>query len=189
MANRSTSSSHPAVISRVRSASGPLRRDPALRRAEVLCALRERDEDLAFLAQLTSMGLKPLSRSERALSDSLRSELAALGLCVASCSRRTEAGGIVEETIFSRHGALLEIYRGAFLGQSLRLTPELGRLEGYLFGFPPCCVAAYIKRPYAPNSLAREDQATLFHWACEGCTITPRLLPHYRGVLEEVRGA
>ncbi len=189
MANRTASAPHTAVMPRVRSASGPLRRDPALRRAEILRSLRERDEDLAFLAQLTSTGLKPLSRFERALTDPLRSELVALGLSVASSSRRTEAGGVVEETIFSRHGALLEIYRGAFLGQSLRLSPELGRLEGYLFGFPPCCVAAYIKRPYAPNSLAREDQATLFHWACEGCTITPLLLPRYREALEVVREA
>lgn len=189
MANRPASAPHAAVKPRTRSASGPLRRDPALRRAELLSSLRDRDEDLALLAHLTAIGVKPLSRYERPLTDPLRSELIALGLSLGVCSRRTEAGGEVEETVFSRHTALIDVYREAFDDKPLRLSRELGRLEGYLFGFPPCCVAAYIDRPYAPNSLSREDQATLFHWACDGCTITPLLLPRYRDALAVVRGA
>lgn len=174
---------------RTRTASGPLRRDPALRRAELLARLRERDEDLAFLAQLTAAGLKPLSRYERPLNDTLKSELTAFGLSLGTCTRRTEAGGAVEETIFSRSAQLLDIYREAFDNGPLRLSSELGRLEGYLFGFPPCCVAAYIAKPYSPNQLSRDDQALLFHWACDGCAITPLLLPRYREALRVVREA
>ncbi|MCB9701532.1 MAG: hypothetical protein H6711_06560 [Myxococcales bacterium] len=177
------------MIPRSHPASGPLRRDPAKRRADNLRRLREHDEDLAYLAQLTCVGLKPLSRYERPLNDGLRAELVALGLVQRTCRRRTEEGGEVDETVFSRHTPLLEIYRQAFDGGPLRLSRELGMLEGYLFGFPPCCVSAYLARPYAPNGLDREEQAILFHWACSGCSITPLLLPRYREALAAVREA
>jgi len=189
MANRPASAPHTALRTRTRSASGPLRRDPAVRRAEILCKLREADEDLALLALLTARGVKPLSRYERPLSDALRSELAGLGLSIRVGTRKTQAGGSIEEVVLSRHQALLEMYRGAFDGASLRLSRELGQLEGYLFGFPPCCVAAFIREPYAPNSLSREEQAVLFHWACDECAITPILLPLYRDALASVREA
>lgn len=157
-------------------------------RTDNLRRLRQHDEDLAYLAQLTLGGLKPLSRYERRLTAEQRADLQALGLHWQANTRRTEQGGEVEETIFSRSQALVELYREAFAHSPLRLSRELGLLEGYLFGFPPCCVSAYLARPYAENGLGRDEQAILFHWACPGCSITPLLLPRYRDALALVRG-
>ncbi|MEZ4452728.1 MAG: hypothetical protein R3B09_24925 [Nannocystaceae bacterium] len=157
-------------------------------RSDNLRRLRQHDEDLAYLAQLTISGLKPLSRYERRLTVEHRQELQALGLHWQVNGRRTEQGGEVEETIFSRSPELVALYCQAFADSPLRQSRELGLLEGYLFGFPPCCVAAYLAKPYAENGLGRDDQAILFHWACAGCSITPLLLPRYRDALALVRG-
>jgi hypothetical protein len=62
------------------------------------------------------------------------------------------------------------------------------RFEGYLLGFPPCCVDEYIRRPYAKNGLADEKQKLLFHWTCRNCKITKFLLPAYEKVYNLLNG-
>lgn len=154
---------------------------------EALGRLARIDEDLAYLALLTSQGLKPLSRYEKPLTAKSCEDLEALGLCWATHERLTDTGCAVEETVMSRHRELIEVYRTSFAGRPLRIDRRLGLLEGYLFGFPPCCVLAYLDRPYAANDLPAEDQAILFHWACPGCRITPLLVPRYQRALQALQ--
>ena len=52
--------------------------------------------------------------------------------------------------------------------------------EGFLFGYPPCCVNEYIRHPYTQNGFTTEQQKILFHWACKNCEVTPFILPVYQ---------
>lgn len=154
---------------------GPLRRLAAV------------DFELALLAVLVVEGWKPLARWEHALTAERHDDLAALGLRSRSIRRSTAAGTLVLETVLSRDTGTLDLYAEAFDETPLRISPAQARLEGWLLGFPPCCVMAYVEHGYAANGLEREAQAELFHWACPGCTITPRLLPKLRDVTRRLR--
>jgi hypothetical protein len=143
------------------------------------------DPQLAYLVQLTRYGLKPLSRWEGRLGDRERDVIASTGLELDTITRRTRIGRKVHQTVFARSRRATDFYRGRFEGTPLRHTPEEIRLEGQLFGYPSCCVDAFIRRPYTPNRLDREDQEILFHWACPDCVVTPGLLRDYRRVHTE----
>lgn len=143
--------------------------------------------ELALLAVLVVEGWKPLARWEHPLPPERHDDLAALGLSTRRIRRHTPAGALVHETVLSRHVGLLELYAEAFDGTSLRIDTAQARLEGWLFGFPPCCVMAYVEHGYAPNTLPPGEQAELFHWACPGCAITPRILPHHRDIVRRLR--
>lgn len=145
------------------------------------------DLDFAYLAVLTATGVKPLSRHEGPLPDEARQWLRALGLDVAVNKRRAGSERCVEETVFARAASLVRLYERAFAGAPLHGGAALGRLEGWLFGFPSCCVAAYLEHPYVPNGLPEADQVVLFHWACPGCVITPLLVPAYRDLFAQVQ--
>jgi hypothetical protein len=142
--------------------------------------LREHDLQLAFLALLTLKGVKPTSRWERALGEAEREALRGLGLTVRAVQRHTLEGGEVVETLFSTDPDRLEEYAARFEGRPLDKSQPTRRFEGNAFGYPSCCVEAFVRAPYQPNDLAREDQELLFHWACPGCRETPDLLPLYR---------
>ncbi len=62
------------------------------------------------------------------------------------------------------------------------------RTEGFLFGYPSCCVSEFVRRPYKPNGLDRRTQSMLFHWACEECRSTADLIPYYRSSHDSVSG-
>ena len=145
------------------------------------------DFELALLAVLVVEGWKPLARWEHGLPAARHDDLAALGLRSRAIRRRTTAGTVVLETAISRDTGPIELYAEALDHTPLRIDAALARLEGWLFGFPPCCVMAYVEHGYAANALAPAVQAELFHWACPGCTITPRLLPHHRDVARRLR--
>lgn len=155
--------------------TGPLRRLAAV------------DFELALLAVLVVEGWKPLARWEHGLPAARHDDLAALGLRARAIRRRTTAGTVVLETVLSRATGPLALYAAAFDDTPLRIDAALARLEGWLFGFPPCCVTAYVEHGYAANALAPAAQAELFHWACPDCTITPRLLPRLREVTQRLR--
>ena len=87
---------------------------------------------------------------------------------------------MIQETIFSGLPGYLELYRIHCQGQPVSKSADSMRFEGFLFGFPPCCVDAFIQAPYTKNALSSEDQKLLFHWACPDCRITPLMLPLYR---------
>lgn len=145
-----------------------------------LVTLNEIDEQLAFLAILTLAGVKPMSRWEKPLAAAEEDLLRQVGLQVARSQRTALNGTEVTETLFSRTGGYIEFYRYRWNGQPLDKSPAAMRLEGFLFGYPPCCVEAYIRSPYAANDLHPAVRGRLFHWACKGCVITPLLVPVYQ---------
>jgi len=149
---------------------------------ECVRALKEIDFELAYLALLTYEGLKPLSRWEKPLDDHGLKLLRKTGLFTKQIKRTVKTGKEVVETIFSRSPAYIQLYEQHFGNRPIDKSAETLRFEGFLFGYPPCCVNQYIRQPYAPNNLDAEDQKILFHWACKNCKITPALLAAYKNV-------
>lgn len=149
-------------------------------------ALRQIDLQLAYLAVLTLEGLKPLSRWEKPLDNGQLQSLKKLSLRVKQIQRSVKTGKLVTETIFSVSPGYIDLYEKRFGGKPIDKSPRTVRLEGFLFGFPPCCVDKFIARPYAKNDLDPADQKILFHWACKNCKITPLLLGDYRKILDFV---
>ena len=148
----------------------------------LLLRLKTHDFQLAFLALLTLEEVKPLSRWEKPLPDGMPEALKELGLSIRRVRRTTSSGREIFETLFSMDTARPEEYAARFDGCAVDKNPDTQRLEGRLFGYPSCCVEAFIERPYTDNGLVREDQAILFHWACPGCKATPYLLVRYRAL-------
>lgn len=145
-------------------------------------ALKQIDFELAYLALLTREGLKPLSRWEKPLDEPVLASLRAMHLHVETIQRKLRSGKAFHETVFGRATAHLDIYAEHFRDRAVDKSAETVRVEGYLFGYPPCCVAQYIKRPYAPHDFPMQEQEILFHWSCKGCVITPSLIPHYERI-------
>lgn len=140
--------------------------------------------DLVYLALLTAEGVKRLSRVEWALKPREEQYLLGLDLQVGRVTRVTLDGNQVVHGVFSRDRELLDSYRWDFDGFPLVETSPVIRAEGYYFTYPECCVEAHIdpETRHQPNGLPSEDQAILYHWACRGCTETPRLVPRYREI-------
>ena len=168
-------------------------------RNSTLQILKEIDFELAYLALLTYEGLKPLSRWEKPLDQNSIELLSRMdmvtkqirrkvktGLPPRLSSRDEAAGDEVIETIFSRPPAYIELYEQRFANTPVDKSAETQRIEGFLFGYPPCCVEQYIIKPYAPNNLTDSQQKILFHWACNNCTITPLLLPAYEKIYNQL---
>ncbi len=149
-------------------------------------ALKEIDFELAYLALLTRQGLKPLSRWEKPLDDYGLGLLQRMGLLTKQISRTVKTGKEVLETIFSVSAGYIQIYRQRFDKKPIDKSAATVRFEGFLFGFPPCCLDEYIRHPYIKNNLDPEHQKILFHWACRNCRITPLLLPAYHQIHEYV---
>ncbi len=145
-----------------------------------ILALKEIDIELAYLVLLTCEGIKPLSRWEKPLDDSSLGLLQQMGLLTKQIKRTVKTGAEVIETIFSRTPGYIQLYEQRFANTPIDKSAQTQRFEGYLFGYPPCCMEQYIRQPYAPNNLPPEDQKILFHWACKDCKITPLLLPIYK---------
>ncbi len=143
------------------------------------------DPQLAYLVLLTRYGLKPLSRWEGRLDDRQHNLIGSAGLELEPITRRTRIGRKIRQTVFARNARAVRLYRDRFQDTPLRQTPDEIRKEGWFFGYPSCCVDAFIKRPYVPNRLAPEDQQILFHWACPDCVVTPGLLREYRRIHRE----
>jgi hypothetical protein len=145
-------------------------------------ALKEIDLELAYLALLTRKGLKPLSRWEKPLDDSGLELLQQMGLLTKQIRRTVKTGKVVSETIFSISTGYIQLYEKRFGDTLIDKSAATVRFEGFLFGFPPCCVDEYIRHPYAKNNLNAEQQKILFHWACKDCKITPLLLSAYKSL-------
>ena len=149
-----------------------------------LVKLKQIDFELAYLALLTHEGLKPLSRWEKTLNGKELKLLEEMGLLTKIISRKTKTHKEVQENIFSISPAYIEIYAKRFENKHIEKSPETQRFEGFLFGFPTCCVENYIIKPYAANNLEEKDQKLLFHWACYNCKITPFLLDSYKKIYD-----
>ena len=148
--------------------------------------LKEIDFELAYLALLTCEGLKPLSRWEKPLDEHGLGLLQQIGLLTKKIRRTVKTGKEVFETIFSISPGYIQLYEKRFGGKPVDKSAESVRFEGFLFGFPPCCVDEYIRHPYAKNDLPAEHQKILFHWACKACRITRGLLGGYLRIHEYV---
>jgi hypothetical protein len=146
--------------------------------------LKEIDFELTYLAMLTRQGLKPLSRWEKPLDDNSFGLLKLLGLLTKQINRTVKTGKVVSETIFSVSSGYIRLYERRFVDRPIDKSALTIRFEGFLFGFPPCCVDEYIRQPYIKNTIDPKDQKNLFHWACKDCKITPTLLPEYRRIHE-----
>jgi len=149
-------------------------------------ALKEIDFELAYLALLTRQGLKPLSRWEKPLDDRGLEALQQIALLTKQIQRTVKTGKQVTETIFSISPGYIQLYEKRFADTPIDKSAQTQRFEGFLFGFPPCCVDEYIRHPYIKNALDSEKQKILFHWACKDCKITPILLPGYHRIHEYV---
>ena len=148
----------------------------------ILRALKEIDFELAYLVVLTREGLKPLSRWEKTLADGDLELLRRMGLLARQVRRTVKTGREFVETIFSRTPAYIQLYEQTFGNTPINKSPQTQRFEGFLFGYPACCVNNYMRKPYAPNNLPEQEQKILFHWACRDCKITPLLLPAYKRI-------
>lgn len=147
-------------------------------------ALKEIDFELAYLAVLTREGLKPLSRWEKNLTDGDLELLQRIGLLTKQVRRTVKRGEDVIETIFSRAPVYIQLYEQAFGNTPIDKSARTQLFEGFLFGYPSCCINQYIRKPYAPNNLNEQQQKILFHWACRDCKITPSLLPAYKSIYD-----
>jgi hypothetical protein len=145
-------------------------------------ALKEIDFELAYLALLTCEGLKPLSRWEKPLDGHGLGLLQQIGLLTKQIQRTVKTGKEVLENIFGTSAGYIQLYEKRFAGTPIDKSAQTIRFEGFLFGFPPCCVDEYIRHPYAKNNLNPEDQKILFHWACKDCKITPLILPACKSI-------
>jgi hypothetical protein len=154
---------------------------------ECLKALKQIDFELAYLALLTHEGIKPLSRWEKPLDEAGLELSHEMDLLTKQIRRTVKTGKEVIETIFSRAPGYIELYEQRFANTPIDKSAEIQRFEGFLFGYPACCVDAYIHRPYAPNGLPEQEQKILFHWACKDCKITPLLLPAYKKIHSRLR--
>lgn len=144
--------------------------------------LKDIDFELAYLALLTREGLKPLSSWVKPLDEPGRAALTQMGLHVERVHRKLRSGKAFDETIFGMVAAHLDIYTRHFRNRPVDKSAETVRIEGYLFGYPPCCIAQYIRQAYAPREFPMHQQEILLHWSCKGCVITPTLIPHYERI-------
>ena len=169
-----------AALNKGRKTDSVVERKPHLTRL-----VRKLDPELAYLALLTDEGLKPMSRWEKSFGREEVQILQKLGLRPRVIERRVKTGKIVHELIFGRMNPHLDVYQRRFSGSPIDRSPETVKLEGFLFGYPCCCVEEFIRKGYQKNGLHPEDQRILFHWACRGCQVTPLLLPDYHRVWRE----
>jgi hypothetical protein len=144
------------------------------------------DFEFFYLTELTRNKIKPLSRWEKPLNDPLKDWLRRQGLKVETIPRFTLNKKKIFETVFSTSSRYNDFYSRRFSGTFLGKSADIQRLEGFLFGYPACCVEQFIQKPYISNNLKKEQQRLLFHWACSDCRATRELLPYYRPVHQNV---
>jgi hypothetical protein len=140
------------------------------------------DFQLAYLVLLTLEGIKPLGRWEKRLERRHIDRIEELGLSIRAVPRKVRTGKTVTEYVFGESEELLDSYCREFDHTPIAKSPASRRKEGAFFGYPECCSAHFIEKPYDRNQLSPEDQKILFHWACPGCEPTEELLPRYREI-------
>jgi hypothetical protein len=146
------------------------------------------DFELFYLTELTRRKVKPLSRWEKPLDLSVIEWIKNQGLMVESIPRYTLLGRKIYETVFSASSRYVDYYRKAFSGKQLNQSIHTQKLEGFLFGYPSCCVNAFLQKPYQKNGLRIPEQCLIFHWACPNCRVTRSLLADYRPAHQETKG-
>ena len=148
-------------------------------------SLKKLGFDIGYLATLTKEDVKPLSRWESKFSRGQLKALHHLGLVTNTVQRKLLNGKSITELIFSKSSRYLDLYTRKFHNTPLRKDRRSVIAEGFLFGYPGCCVRNFAENGYAENGFVANDQEILFHWACPGCRVTPSLLPYYREAHQE----
>jgi hypothetical protein len=141
--------------------------------------------EIGYLALLTRERIKPLSRWESHFSPGQVKALNKLGLRTGTAERKLANGKTLTELIFSRSSRYVDFYTRKFHGTTLFRDPLSVTTEGFLFGYPSCCVRSFVDNGYIGNDTVNADQKILFHWACPDCRVTPTLLPYYRRIHRE----
>jgi hypothetical protein len=150
-------------------------------------ALRKLGFDISYLALLTKKNVKPLSRWESKFSRGQVKALHHLGLKTETVERPLLNGHSTHELIFSTSRRYLDLYSRKFRHTPLRKDRQSVITEGFLFGYPGCCVRNFAQNGYTKNELEGRGQEILFHWACPGCRATLELLPYYQRTRHECR--
>jgi len=143
--------------------------------------------DLSYLALLTKEDIKPLSRWEGSINHKKIKALQNLGLRTKLIERKLLNGSTTGELIFSKSTNYLDFYTNHFDKTHIRKDYETTVTEGFLFGYPGCCVKNFAENGYTKNDYNRSGQEILFHWACPGCEITPSLLPYYEKIYNDCK--
>jgi len=149
--------------------------------------LRKLGFDIAYLALLTRERVKPLSRWEGRFSRRQIKALRHLGLKTDTVDRKLLNGGTKPELLFSASSRYLDLYRRKYHRSPIIKDHQTVTTEGFLFGYPHCCVKSFAENGYARNEFQGRGQEILFHWACPECRATPELLPHYRRAHDRCR--
>jgi len=135
--------------------------------------------NISYLALLTKDHIKPLSRWEGRFSRRQVKALHTLGLKTETVERKLLNGRTKPELLFSTSSRYLDLYRRKYHRRPIIKDPQTVTTEGFLFGYPHCCVKSFAEHGYARNEFQSRGQEILFHWACPGCRATPELLPYY----------
>jgi hypothetical protein len=151
--------------------------------------LRRLGFDIAYLALLTKERVKPLSRWEGRFSRRQVRSLRHLGLKTDTVDRPLLGGGITTELLFSASTRYLDFYRRKYHLRPITKDRRTMTTEGFLFGYPHCCVQNFVNNGYARNEFQGHGQDILLHWACPKCRATPQLLPYYRRIHDHCREA
>jgi hypothetical protein len=148
--------------------------------------IKVNDFEFFYLVELTRQKIKPLSRWEKPLDNETQLWLQHQGFYVESIPRKTLAGKRIYETVFSTSRRCTDLYQRKFQNEFLNNNKQTQSLEGFLFGYPSCCVQQFIRRPYLSNNLNHKQQSLLFHWACPDCRVTPELIPYYQQIHDRI---
>jgi len=149
--------------------------------------LRRLGFDIAYLALLTREQVKPLSRWEGRFTRRQIKALRRLGLKTETVDRPLLNGTIKPELLFSASSRYLDLYRRKYHRTPITKDHQTVTTEGFLFGYPHCCVKSFAEHGYARNEFQGRGQEILFHWACPECRATPELLPYYRRAHDRCR--
>jgi hypothetical protein len=143
--------------------------------------------DISYLALLTKEQVKPLSRWEGRFSRRQIKALRHLGLRTETVDRKLFNGQTKPELIFSTSSRYLDLYRRKYHRRPIAKDQRTVKTEGFLFGYPSCCVHNFARNGYTRNEFQGRGQDILFHWACPGCRATPELLPYYQTAHDRCR--
>ncbi|MCK4330584.1 T9SS type A sorting domain-containing protein [candidate division WOR-3 bacterium] len=149
--------------------------------------LSKLDFQLAYLALLTKQQVKPLSRWEKGIPINSRDSniLKRYGLKVENVERKLLNGKYTFETIFGTKSRYLDSYLKSFENKPIATKKSDRVKQGFLFGYPYCCVKNFVENGYTKNPYIGREQKLLFHWICPDCRNTPSLIPYYQKIHNE----
>ncbi len=142
---------------------------------------------LFYLGFLTKEKIKPLSRWEKRINKNQLRFLEELGLKIDLIPRKVLTGKTVYETIFSMKSRYLKYYKKHFYMKNITHNMDEKKKEGFLFGYPSCCVNNFVYNGYNCSNYIPDEQKIFFHHICPDCRVTPSLKPYYKKIYENCK--